>query len=130
MLMVVCSNTLSLSYLLYILINPGPLEVLHINDVLSGLMPYHQPHNTSSILLLFKFFNNGNDHVVFPKYFLTISGLLLKTKDNISVFQTRSQTNYDKHPGGFSAWETARMQNHKTPQRGEERKRSIELKNT
>ena len=101
MLMVVCSNTLSLSYLLYILINPGPLEVLHINDVLSGLRPYHQPHNTSSILLLFKFFNNGNDHVVFPKYFLTISGLLLKTKDNISVFQTRSQTNYDKHPGVF-----------------------------
>ena len=31
MLMVVCSNTLS--YLLYILINPRPLEVLHINDV-------------------------------------------------------------------------------------------------
>lgn len=33
MLMVVCSNTLS--YLLYILINPRPLKVLHINEVLS-----------------------------------------------------------------------------------------------
>ena len=38
-----------------------------------------------------------NDNVVFPQFL----GAENKTKDNISVFQTRSQTNYDKHPGVF-----------------------------
>ena len=50
MLMVVCSNTLS--YLLYILINPRPLEVLHIND--------RQPHPTYTYYCWLEFFNIGN----------------------------------------------------------------------
>ena len=39
-----------------------------------------------------------NDHVVFP---LSTYPGAAKQRGNISVFQTRSQTNYDKHPGVF-----------------------------
>ena len=46
-------------------------------------------------------------------YIIYLSRGRSKTKDIISVFQTRSQTNYDKHPGVFSPGNCIRMQNQK-----------------